>query len=171
MFNNRYCEAITQLNMSCANSVCGSQVLCKMHRKNKYEECEICMDNMYIKERLACGHIFCKSCIYKWKGKECPKCRSTMFFQIHQKHILLKKANIYITKFDDQMLNDNVNIDELFEGITFLLQNSWIYVYDKSYKQIIIEYMNYGLTKNKLRFSRKNNSMKSMIKNITKDIK
>lgn len=45
--------------------------------------CPICL-NMCISPRaIACGHLFCRSCLYQWKSKskKCPVCRKNIYLE------------------------------------------------------------------------------------------
>ena len=39
--------------------------------------CSICYEEIHEKKKLYCGHVFCASCICKWKSESasCPYCR------------------------------------------------------------------------------------------------
>jgi hypothetical protein len=143
------CKAFTQSNICCTNTACQDGV-CKMHSKKTYDECSICYDNMFVKETLACGHSFCKHCIYKWKGNTCPLCRSIMFYVNHKKESLIDVAQHNISIIDEQLRTNTLN-EECFELVmNFFAQNMWLYYYDMSYLDILFEYTTYSL-KNRLK--------------------
>lgn len=140
------CSAFTQKN-SCCTNIAHANGLCKMHSRKTHEECSICYDNMYVKETLACGHSFCKHCIYKWKGDTCPMCRSIMFYINHDRDVKLDFVIRNISMIDEQMQTNMVN-EEFFDYfLSFLHENMWIQYYDSSYLDILLEYTSYSLKK------------------------
>lgn len=52
--------------------------------KEKYT-CPICFEHMHHAERTPCGHVYCATCIQKWKEKSatCPICRSSLYHGPH----------------------------------------------------------------------------------------
>lgn len=138
------CNALTQKNVCCTNTA-HANGLCGMHSKKAYDECSICYDNMYVKETLACGHSFCRNCIYKWKGNTCPMCRSIMFHIVHQRDAKLDYAEYVIDTMDSQLKTNMVNEEFFIHVLDFLNENMWIYYYDRSYLDILLEYTSYIL--------------------------
>ena len=134
----KICEAYTQWNRRCGLQVDSCSNFCRRHEKKSYSTCEICYNNMYVPTKLACGHTFCKNCIYRWssRGSSCPMCRKDMFFINHSKDVIIKRAQRHIRNFD--LTNPSCrDIDETCETIEFLLQNEWLDAFDKEYKDIL----------------------------------
>ena len=138
------CNAFTQKNLCCTNVV-HENGLCRMHSKKTYDECSICYDNIYVKETLSCGHSFCRNCIYKWKGTTCPMCRSIMFYIINQRDAKINYATYNIKILDEQLKANIHDVNFFIHVMDFLNQNIWIYYYDGSYLDILLEYTSYSL--------------------------
>lgn len=155
------CNAFTQKNSLCTNAA-HKNGLCKMHMKKDYDECSICYDNMYVKETLACGHSFCKHCIYKWKGNTCPMCRSIMFHIVHQRDVKLDYAKHNIDIMDENLKANTVNEEFFKHVLNFLNENMWIYYYDKSYLDILFEYTSYSLRNEMVGWNKQFKMMKSI---------
>lgn len=103
---------------------------------------------MFVKEKLVCGHVFCKNCIYAWKGSTCPLCRSPMFFIVYNKKITLKNIRIHVSNTDEKIKAGGIDEKNLYEMIQTLIDKMWLYAYDKKYLEIIFEYVSYGLQLN-----------------------
>jgi hypothetical protein len=162
--NKNLCQAITQRNFPCTNIGSCDGRLCKRHNKKIYKECSICMDNMYVEEKLACGHTFCNGCIYRWKGNECPLCRSIMWYIIHRKETLLTEAakNVAQIEYD---IEDNLLIStDLFFVINFILNNTWMEVYDVYLIDILPKLVSIGMNVNPKLFKKQEIILKRIIK-------
>jgi len=155
------CSAFTQKNLCCTNTA-HKNGLCKMHSKKAYDECSICYDNIYVKETLACGHSFCRNCIYKWKENTCPMCRSIMFYIIHQRDAILDYAKYTIRILDDQIKANILDENFLIHVMEFLNENMWIHYYDSSYIDILFEYTSYSLRNQIVGWNRQFKLMKSI---------
>ena len=157
-----FCKGSTQSNVCCTNAVFADG-LCKLHHKKSYTECSICMDDMHVREKLACGHEFCKNCIYKWKGDSCPLCRSIMFFINHNKEVTMEIVETHIKKIDEKINLKILDEESLHETIQLLSENMWIYTYDTSYIDILFEYVEQGLQMNPKGFKKKKKIMQATI--------
>jgi hypothetical protein len=164
-----FCKGYTQHNVCCTNSV-ASDGICKMHCKKSYDECSICLDDMHVKEKLGCGHTFCKNCIYKWKGTTCPLCRSEMFFINHNKDILLENIEIHIKKIDEKIDMGTIDEDSLHKTIQLLVENMWIHSYDKSYIEILSEYVSCGLRLNPKCFKKQHKIFQATVLRLSNNI-
>lgn len=145
-----FCKGFTQKNICCTNRADTDQT-CMMHKK-KYDECCICMDDMFVKEKLVCGHSFCKNCIYAWKSNTCPLCRSPLFFIAHNKKIIIDTIELRISNTDEKIRDGTIDEKTLRETIHELMNKMWLYAYDKKYLEIIYEYLSHGLRMNKKLF-------------------
>ena len=155
------CNAFTQKNLCCTNTA-HKNGLCKIHSKKTYDECSICYDNMYVKETLACGHSFCRNCIYKWKGNTCPMCRSIMFYIVHQRDTRLDLVKHLIDTIDEQFKTNTVDEHFLLIVLNMLNENIWIYYYDSSYLDILFEYTSYSLRNQIVGWEKQFKMMKSI---------
>lgn len=148
-----FCKGYTQNNVCCTNEVF-KEDMCKLHHKKRYDECSVCMDNMYVQEKLACGHTFCKNCIYKWKGETCPLCRSIMFFVNHNKEVTLEIMQTYVKKTDEKIRCNTLDEHSLQEALKLFMENTWAHVYDNNFTEILFEYVAYGLQLNPKSFKK-----------------
>ena len=155
------CNAFTQKNLCCTN-VAHKNGLCRIHFKKTYDECSICYDNMYVKEKLFCGHSFCRNCIYKWKKTTCPMCRSIMFNVVNQRDAKLDYAIHNIKILDDQLKNNMLDENFFIQFLNFLNENLWIYYYDSSYLDILFEYTSYYVRNRIVGWNKQFKMMKSI---------
>ena len=75
-----FCEGFNNsTNSPCKYRTKGQDPFCGYHRPfNNDPECSICYENIARsqRERLSCGYLFHKMCIFKWDNNTCPLCRS-----------------------------------------------------------------------------------------------
>lgn len=80
--------------------------------QSNVESCPICLNDLNDKtlRKTYCGHIFCKSCIYKWVGSHsstCPACRT--------------KINKYnVAEPYDSFLDSNTDQNKISQNLVFL---------------------------------------------------
>lgn len=107
-----YCKAITSDGTICINTALNCKNHCKMHDKI-YESCCVCLDNIYHKIHLKCGHEFCSDCIFDW-GKTCPICRreilDEILFNRKKKYnsdlqFISNQIHIFNNTFDNDKIN------------------------------------------------------------------
>tara|TARA_B100000405_G_scaffold302762_1_gene266963 strand:+ start:5439 stop:6131 length:693 start_codon:yes stop_codon:yes gene_type:complete len=156
-----FCKGYMQNNTCCTFDA--KDGLCKMHKKKHYQECNICFDNMYVKQRLVCGHEFCRNCIYKWAGEEkgCPICRTSMVFTNYSKAAYIQKVKDLVYCID-QYVQDikwtdasrwlNAIEDEIYDCVTLMVTNEWMMHCTEDYKRVLSTYIGYGNQINEKRF-------------------
>ena len=158
----KLCKGYMQ-NNTCCTYVAAEGGLCKMHGRKQYAECNICFDNMYVKQRLVCGHEFCRNCIYKWAGedKTCPICRSSMVFTNHSKdtYIDAVKQMVYSIdqyvqdiKWKDAMHWLSAIEEEVYDCVNLMVSNEWMMHCTDDYKTVLSTYIGYGERINEKRF-------------------
>ncbi len=150
-------------NNTCCTYAATENGLCKMHGKKRYAECNICFDNMYVRQRLACSHEFCRNCIYKWAGedKECPVCRAPMVFTNYSKESYIAKVKQMVYCIDQYVQDIKWKDashwlcaieDEIYECVELLVTNDWMMNCTRDYKGVLSTYIDYGNKINEKRF-------------------
>lgn len=169
------CEAYTQWNRRCGSRVESGSKYCARHAKKSYHTCEICYNDMYVPTKLACGHTYCKNCIYRWanRGSNCPMCRKDMFYVNHSKDVIIRRAQEMIARIDslDPSCRD---VNETCDAIDYLLQNEWLDAFDKEYKNILTFLVRSCEDRRCEKFRGKQHSSRrklSLFKNIIRNIK
>lgn len=158
----KFCKGY-MMNNTCCTYAATEGGLCKMHGKKNYAECNICFDNMYVRQRLGCGHEFCRNCIYKWAGeeKECPVCRAPMVFTNYSKETYIVKVKQMVYCIDqyvqDIKWKDAAHWlcaieDEIYECVELLVTNEWMMHCTRDYKGVLSTYIDYGNQINEKRF-------------------
>lgn len=74
---NMYCKAITKIGAPCISHCKKGSSYCVSHTK-KYDECDICMNDMVNSVNLECGHSLCSNCVLQIQHDsdvKCPFCR------------------------------------------------------------------------------------------------
>lgn len=144
-----YCKGFTKKGTCCTRmvGVKDNSGLCKVHKDMVLEECSICLDKMFVKQDLTCGHSFCKNCIYKWDGETCPMCRKDMPFITHNKDTIFANLQKNISLIDECIENRTVSQLEntLNEVVDTMLKNVWIQYYERAYIDMLMEFIEIGL--------------------------
>lgn len=131
-----YCKAITNSGWVCCNTTLTNDIHCRVHNK-EYEECSVCMGNVYVKTTLGCGHSFCSECAIKWCGlqeRSCPLCRKDDYlFILDKKSIPLEVASYLMGMIHNQ--KDNyTNVLKLFDHI---FKNQQVFFSDPEFSKIL----------------------------------
>ena len=154
MCTMNYCKGFTKTGTCCTRSAADGDDLCKIHRNMVLEECSICLDKMFVKQDLNCGHSFCKNCIYKWDGETCPMCRKEMDFITYNKETIIVSLQQNIKLIDEYIENKTFHLLEktIDNVVDTMLKNVWIHYYDKAFIDILMEFIEVGMKMNKYVF-------------------
>lgn len=166
-----YCKGFTKKGTCCTRRAhtdggnADADGLCKTHLNMVLEECSICLDKMFVKQDLTCGHSFCKNCIYKWDGETCPMCRKEMKFITHDKDIIITHLQKEIRRIDEYVDNKTIHLHIITLGnvIHTMLQNVWIQYYDEFFIDMLTEFIDIGMKFNKAKFRSHSNVLKSLL--------
>jgi hypothetical protein len=151
------------MNNTCCTFDAADGGLCKMHGKKEYKECNICFDNMYVRQRLVCGHEFCRNCIYNWAGedKNCPICRTSMVFTNYSKETYINQVKHLVYCIDEYVQDIkwteashwlSAIEDEVYDCVNLMVTNEWMMHCTNDYKRILSTYVAYGNQINEKRF-------------------